>query len=234
MQQADSDALAKQHACAAVARAQMVQDLCSNGLQDERVIHAMLTVPRHCFVDGVFFEQAYQDVTLPIGLGQTISRPSVVARMVELLLAAPLMQTCPPHARMARILEIGSGCGYQAAVLAHVAHEVVSVERLALLHEKAHVQLQPFQLPNVHLVLADGMLGFAPAAPYAGIIAAAGGDAIPQQWIEQLLPGGRIVAPTVPMGYTEQALVVLDKTDTAVEYSVLEATHFVPLKSGVV
>jgi protein-L-isoaspartate(D-aspartate) O-methyltransferase len=204
----------------------MVQRLAAQGIRDQRVLAAVGAVQRHRFVDTALANQAYEDTSLPIGLGQTISKPGVVARMVELLLGAA---TC---GKLGRVLEIGTGCGYQAAVLSLVAAEVYSVERLRQLHEKARDNLRPFRLPNVHLLFGDGMAGYPRGAPYAGIIAAAGGEAVPQAWCEQLAVGGRIVAPTQTVG-GQQALVVIEKTSAGLQQSVLEAVHFVPLKSGI-
>lgn len=208
-------------------RARMVARIAAQGVADPRVLAALSRVERHRFVDSALVNQAYEDTSLPIGLGQTISKPSVVARMVELLLAS-----APAGARLGRVLEIGTGCGYQAAVLAQVCSEVYSIERLRGLHDKARENLRPLRLANVHLLFGDGMQGFAKGAPYAGIIAAAGGEAVPQAWAEQLAVGGRIIAPTVMPG-GKQALVVLERTPRELRRSVLEAVHFVPLKSGV-
>jgi protein-L-isoaspartate(D-aspartate) O-methyltransferase len=206
-------------------RARMVRKLAEQGVNDARVLSAMGQVERHRFVESALVNQAYEDTSLPIGLGQTISKPNVVARMVELL-----CQDAP--GKLGRVLEIGTGCGYQAAVLSHVATEVYSIERLRGLHEKARTHLRPFRLHNVHLIFGDGMLGYPKGAPYAGIISAAGGDAVPEAWLEQLALGGRLIAPTItPAGH--QALVVVLKTTTGFERQVLEAVHFVPLKSGV-
>ena len=216
---------------AAALRARMVQQLEAQGLHDARVAAALMAVERHCFVDSALLAQAYLDTSLPIGLQQTISKPSVVARMVELLLSSPAMQQQPPDARLGRVLEIGTGCGYQASVLSEVAQEVYSIERLKGLHEKARDNLRPFRIPNIHLLLGDGMLGYAPGAPYAGIIAAAGGAAIPQAWVDQLAVGGRIVAP-MATGPQSQVLVVLDRTAHGLQQTVLEPVLFVPLKSG--
>ena len=207
-------------------RARMVSRLAAQGIADPRVLAALGAVERHRFVDSALVNQAYEDTSLPIGLAQTISKPSVVGRMVELLVGGS------PSGKLGRVLEIGTGCGYQAAVLAHVALEVYSIERLRGLHDKARANLRPFRLPNVHLLFGDGMQGFAQGAPYAGIIAAAGGDAVPQAWLDQLAVGGRIVAPTV-MPDGKQALVVLEKGAREVRRTVLEAVHFVPLKSGI-
>jgi protein-L-isoaspartate(D-aspartate) O-methyltransferase len=188
----------------------------------------MGAVERHRFVDSALVNQAYEDTSLPIGLGQTISKPSVVARMIELLQGGAK----DASGRLGRVLEIGTGCGYQAAVLSRVATEVYSIERLRGLHDKARDNLRPFRLANVHLLFGDGMVGYAKGAPYAGIIAAAGGEAVPQAWIDQLAIGGRIIAPTV-MADGKQALVVVEKTAREMKQTVLEAVHFVPLKSGI-
>ena len=205
-------------------RSRMVDKLARQGLQDPEVLAAMGLVERHRFVDTALANQAYEDTSLPIGLGQTISKPNVVARMLELLREGR-------SGRLGRVLEIGTGCGYQAAVLSHLAVEVYSIERLRGLHDKARENLRHFRLPNVHLLFGDGMEGFAKGAPYAAIIAAAGGEAIPQAWVDQLAVGGRLVAPMQTAG-GQQALVVIDKTAQGIRQSVLEAVHFVPLKSG--
>jgi protein-L-isoaspartate(D-aspartate) O-methyltransferase len=209
-------------------RMRMVQRLAAAGIANANVLAAMGAVERHRFVDSALVNQAYEDTSLPIGLGQTISKPSVVARMVELLLAG--RPSAP--GKLGRVLEIGTGCGYQAAVLSLVATEVYSIERLRGLHDKARENLRPFRLANVHLLFGDGMAGFAKGAPYAGIIAAAGGESVPPAWIEQLAVGGRIVAPTLTSS-GHQALVVIEKTRHEVKQTVLEAVHFVPLKSGI-
>jgi len=205
-------------------RTRMVEKLSKQGVQDAAVLAAMGQVERHRFVDTALANQAYEDTSLPIGLGQTISKPNVVARMLELLREGK-------GVRLGRVLEIGTGCGYQAAVLSHLASEVYSIERLRGLHEKARENLRHFRLANVHLLFGDGMEGFAKGAPYAAIIAAAGGDAIPPAWIEQLAVGGRLVAP-IQTASGQQALVVIDKTAQGIRQTVLEAVHFVPLKSG--
>jgi protein-L-isoaspartate(D-aspartate) O-methyltransferase len=209
-------------------RARMVQKLAAQGIADARVLAAMNAVERHRFVDSALVNQAYEDTSLPIGLAQTISKPSVVARMIELLLAG----RTGADGRLGRVLEVGTGCGYQAAVLGRVATEVYSIERLRGLHERARDNLRPLRLANVHLLFGDGMAGFAQGAPYAGIIAAAGGEAVPRAWTDQLAEGGRIVAPMV-MPHGRQALVVVEKTGGQLKQSVLESVHFVPLKSGI-
>ena len=209
-------------------RARMVQKLAEQGVDDKVVLDAMGRIERHRFVDSALVNQAYEDTSLPIGLGQTISKPNVVARMIALLREAPGLQ----GQVMGRVLEIGTGCGYQAAVLSLVAREVYSIERLRGLHDKARENLRPMRLPNVHMIFGDGMLGYPKGAPYSAIIAAAGGEAVPQAWVDQLAVGGRIVAP-MQTATGQQALVVIDKTPQGLQQSLLEAVHFVPLKSGI-
>ena len=209
-------------------RRNLMHKLAAQGITDPLVLSAMGTVERHRFVDSALINHAYEDTSLPIGLSQTISKPGVVARMAELL------RNGGPG-KLGRVLEIGTGCGYQAAVLSLLANEVYSIERLRGLHDKARVNLRHLALANLHLLFGDGMVGYAKGAPYAAIIAAAGGEAVPQAWIDQLAVGGRLVAP-VSAGAnsaSKQALVVIDKTPQGLRQTVLEAVHFVPLKSGV-
>ena len=209
-------------------RRNMAQKLAAQGISDRLVLQAMGTVERHRFVDSALVNQAYEDTSLPIGLNQTISKPGVVARMAELLRnGAP--------GRLGRVLEIGTGCGYQAAVLSLLANEVYSIERLRGLHDRARDNLRHLAIGNLHLLFGDGMLGFEKGAPYAGIIAAAGGESVPQAWIDQLAMGGRLVAPVGSRAgnSVKQALVVIDKTPQGLRQTVLEPVHFVPLKSGI-
>jgi len=209
-------------------RLSMVKKLAQQGVSDPRVLAAMGIVERHRFVDSALVNQAYEDTSLPIGLGQTISKPGVVSRMLELL-----VQGQPSG--LGRVLEIGTGCGYQAALLSHLCTEVYSMERLRGLHDKARDNLRHLRLANVHLLFGDGMLGYAKGAPYAGIIAAAGGEALPACWLDQLAVGGRLVAPVAAGAQSpgRQALVVVDKTLQGLRQTVMEAVHFVPLKSGI-
>ncbi len=213
-------------------RMRMVQKLQGQGVSDPRVLQAMGSIERHRFVDSALVNQAYEDTSLPIGLGQTISKPGVVSRMAELLLQGGAVGA---HGKLGRVLEIGTGCGYQAAVLSQLADEVYSIERLRGLHDKARENLRHLRLPNVHLLFGDGMVGYAKGAPYAAIISAAGGEAVPQAWIDQLAMGGRLVAPVAMPGGSSasQALLVLDKTPQGIRQTILEPVHFVPLKSGV-
>lgn len=210
-------------------RQRMVARLQAAGLRDERVMAALATVPRHQFVDTGLAGQAYEDTSLPIGLGQTISKPSVVARMIELLMAGAQART---SGSLGRTLEIGTGCGYQAAVLAQLSRQVMSIERLKPLHDKARELLAPLRLTNIRLIYGDGMRGHPPNAPYDSIIAAAGGESLPDAWLAQLAVGGRLVAPVQDNATRRQLLVVVDRTESAFERSVHEAVHFVPLKSG--
>jgi protein-L-isoaspartate(D-aspartate) O-methyltransferase len=210
----------------AAVRARMVQRLAAAGIQSPAVLAAMGSVERHRFVDSALVNQAYEDTSLPIGLGQTISKPSVVARMTELLLGSEAAKS-----GLGRVLEIGTGCGYQAAVLARVAREVYSIERLRGLHEKARSNLRPWRLSNVHLIFGDGMEGYGSGAPYAGIISAAGGESMPAAWCDQLAVGGRLVAPMVVTG-GKQALLVIDKSSHGFTQSILEAVNFVRLEGN--
>lgn len=210
-------------------RARMVKKLADQGINDVAVLEAMGRIERHRFVDSALVNQAYEDTSLPIGLGQTISKPNVVARMIALLREAPGLNG---EAVMGRVLEIGTGCGYQAAVLSCVAREVYSIERLRGLHDKARENLRPLRLANVHLIFGDGMLGYPQGAPYSAIISAAGGEHVPQAWVDQLAMGGRLVAPTHTAS-GQQALVVIDKTPQGLQQTLLEAVNFVPLKSGI-
>ncbi len=209
-------------------RRRMVERLRADGVSHDRVLAAFTAVPRHAFVDAALATQAYEDTSLPIGHGQTISKPSVVARMLVLLFGGA-------NARRANdlgaVLEIGTGCGYQAALLSHAARRVVSVERMKPLHDKARELLAPLRTTKLRLVYGDGMLGHAPGAPYDNIIAAAVASEIPAPWLEQLAVGGRIVAPVL-RGASAQILVVVDRMEEGYLHSVDGAVKFVPLKSG--
>lgn len=211
-------------------RARMVQRLRAQGLSCEPVLQALAAVPRHQFVDPALAVQAYEDTALPIGHGQTISKPSVVARMLALLFEG---SAAARSGSLGRVLEIGTGSGYQAALLALLASQVISVERLKPLHERAREALAPTRPRHLRLVWGDGRLGHAPNAPYDTIVAAAGGEALPPSWLEQMAPGGRLVAPMHAGEGRGQVLMVVDRTETDWVRRVHEAVHFVPLKSGV-
>ncbi len=211
-------------------RQRMVERLRAERLCDEHVLDAMAAVPRHLFIDSALAAQAYEDTSLPIGHGQTISKPSVVARMLGLLSDGQLARR---DGHLGRVLEIGSGCGYQAAVLAQRSSDVVSIERLAALHERAVATLARLHVKRVRLLHGDGMLGVAAFAPYHSIVAAAGGQAMPATWVQQLAPGGRLVAPMHRAGSQTQVLMVIDKAlDSSLHESIYDGVMFVPLKSG--
>jgi protein-L-isoaspartate(D-aspartate) O-methyltransferase len=202
------------------ARVRMVDRLRTQGIRDERVLAAMQAVPRHAFVEEGLAYSAYDDTPLPIGFQQTISQPFVVARMIELLRA---------NRELGRTLEVGAGCGYQAAVLSQLATEVYAVERIRLLLDKARSNLRPLRLPNVRLKLADGSLGLPEAAPFDTIIVAAAAIGLPPALKAQLAPGGRLI---VPIGGTEQRLLMIERQGNTFRESWFEAVRFVPLLGG--
>ena len=206
-------------------RDRMVERVRELGVRDSRVLEAIRMVPRHLFVDEALASRAYEDTALPIGHGQTISQPYIVARTAELALEDLA------DARSARVLEIGSGCGYAAAVYAQLFGEVVSIERLRALHERARENLRSLRLPNLRLILGDGSQGVAAGSPYDCIVAAASGSEIPPAWVEQLKVGSRIVAP---IGTWNQHLTVAIKDSSGQLHKTLkEPVRFVPLRGGV-
>ncbi|HJV25014.1 MAG TPA: protein-L-isoaspartate(D-aspartate) O-methyltransferase [Aromatoleum sp.] len=202
------------------ARARMVERLRAQGVRDEKVLAAMMQVPRHAFVEEGLAYSAYDDTALPIGYQQTISQPLVVARMIELLRAGR---------ELGKTLEVGAGCGYQAAVLSFVATEVYSVERIRPLLDTARENLRPLRLPNVRLKCVDGSLGLPEAAPYDTIIVAAAAASIPASLKEQLAPGGRLI---IPLGAGEQRLVLIERQGNVFRETRLDAVRFVPLLAG--
>ncbi len=210
-------------------RSRMVERLRAGGVGCEPVLQAFLAVERHRFVDSALATQAYEDTSLPIGLQQTISKPSVVAHMLAQLFDGD-------HARgagdLGRVLEIGTGCGYQTALLARLGRQVVSIERLKPLHDRARDNLGNPRAGDVRLVFGDGMLGHAPRAPYQSIISAAGGEDIPACWLDQLAEGGRLIAPSVDPTRGVQALLVIDRSAQGLTRRWLDVVRFVPLKSG--
>jgi protein-L-isoaspartate(D-aspartate) O-methyltransferase len=213
----------------AAVRQRMVQRLRTEGLRHEAVLGALAAVERHRFVDSALATQAYEDTSLPIGLSQTISKPSVVGRMLALLFEGAAARS---SGHLGRVLEIGTGCGYQAALLALLGRSVVSIERLKGLHDKARENLTGRRSGDLRLVYGDGRLGHAPRAPYDSLIAAAGGEDLPPAWLEQLAVGGRLVAPTHDAARGGQVLLVVDRTPDGLQRQWHDAVHFVPLKSG--
>jgi protein-L-isoaspartate(D-aspartate) O-methyltransferase len=204
-------------------RGAMVQRLRAQGITDERVLNAMERVPRHLFVDQALASRAYEDAALPIGHSQTISQPWVVARM--------LAAVCEGR-DIARVMEVGAGCGYQAAVLAQFVREVHAIERIRGLYDMARQHLRELRLTSrVRLVYGDGMVGLTKAAPFDAIVVAAAGLAIPQALLAQLAPGGRLIAPE---GGSSQRLVLVERTGAASwKRTELEAVRFVPLRAGI-
>ena len=211
-------------------RHRMVERLAASGIRHPAVLAAIDRVPRHRFVDEGLASRAYDDTALPIGHAQTISQPYVVARMTELV-----MTDLPVAPRDARVLEIGTGCGYQAAVLAEVFGEVYSIERIRALHERARDNLRALRVPNLRLVYGDGLAGIPDAAPFDAMLIAAAGDALPDALLDQLKIGGRALAPlAVGRGRIgEQTLCLFVRTGRANwATTLLDAVRFVPLLSG--
>lgn len=203
-------------------RDRLVQRLREQGIRDERVLMQIAAIPRHIFIDEALAHRAYEDTALPIGFNQTISQPFVVARMTELLFA---------KARR-RVLEIGTGSGYQTAILAKMCERVYSVERIAGLMDKVGERLAALELRNVRLHLADGYQGWSVNGPFDGILVTAAPPVLPDALLEQLSVGGRLIAP-VGGENGEQELRVIDRTDEGYQQQVHEYVRFVPLKEGI-
>lgn len=203
-------------------RERMLVRLREQGIKDEVVLAAISAIPRHIFVDEALSIRAYEDVSLPIGFGQTISQPYIVARMSEILRnGKPLV----------KVLEIGTGCGYQTAVLSKLAKEVYSVERIRPLVMKARGHLRELKCVNVKLDHADGNMGLAQLAPYDAILVTAAASHIPQDLLDQLAVGGRLV---IPVGTEEQILYLVERvSELNYRHTKLEPVKFVPLLGGV-
>lgn len=203
-------------------RDRLVKRLQEGGVTDRRVLDVIRSTPRHLFVDEALASRAYEDTALPIGYGQTISQPYVVARMTEVLLGG--VQT------LNKVLEIGTGCGYQSAVLARLAGQVFSIERIAPLADLARRNLRELRIRNVRVRHSDGTVGLAEHAPYDGILAAAAAESVPAALLEQLAVGGRLVIPVGPQGRQELRLYM--RTTDGFEQHTLEYVSFVPLLGG--
>ena len=201
-------------------RMRMIDRLREQGITDEAVLNVMNEIPRHIFVEDALASRAYEDFALPLGFGQTISQPYIVARMTELLMAGK-----PPG----KVLEIGTGCGYQTAILARLAGEVYSVERLMQLLAKARKHLREQRISNVRFKHADGHIGIPEAAPFDAILVTAAATHVPVALKEQLAVGGRMV---VPMGTREQCLCVIERGARGFAETRLDAVNFVPMLSG--
>lgn len=203
-------------------RARLVERLRAQGIKDHAVLTAIGMVPRHVFVDEALSIRAYEDSALPIGFGQTISSPYIVARMIEVLRNGADMQ---------RVLEVGTGCGYQAAVLSKLAREVYSIERIATLLGRARRTIRELRIGNIKLQHGDGGVGLKDEAPFDGIILAAATPAPPQALLEQLVQGGRMIFPR-GVGETQQ-MVLIEHTVDGYREQLLEMVRFVPLLPGI-
>jgi protein-L-isoaspartate(D-aspartate) O-methyltransferase len=204
-------------------RQRLIERLRDLGAGDERVLEAMARVPRHQLVDEAMASRAYDDTALPIGYGQTISQPFVVAHMTTLLLG----EGEPPRT----VLEIGTGSGYQAAVLAELVEKVYTVERIPALYRRARTRLRGLGYRNVRVRLADGTVGLPDYAPFDGILVTAGAESLPDTLLEQLADGGRLVAPIGAHGM--QYLVVVERHGDEFSRRELDPVSFVPLLPGV-
>jgi len=202
-------------------RERLVQRLKDNGIRNPVVLDRIRAIPRHVFVDEALASRAYEDVALPIGFGQTISQPWIVARMTEALLDGGPLDN---------VLEIGTGCGYQTAVLAPLAGKIYSIERVAPLLERARERLKQLEIRNVRLRHGDGAQGWSAHAPYDGILVAAAPHAVPETLLEQLAPGGRLVVPIGAEG--DQELMRITREETRLKRERLGAVSFVPLIQG--
>lgn len=205
-------------------RDRLAERLRDNGIIDSRVLEVMRQVPRHIFVDEALASRAYDDTALPIGYGQTISQPFVVARMTELLIATQVPK---------KVLEIGTGSGYQAAVLAELGIEVYTVERIGTLYEQARSRFRSLRLSNIRVRHGDGADGWAVHAPFDGVMLTAAPDRVPGALFEQLAIGGRMIAPVGPAN-AEQELRVYERTTDDVELIAVEKVFFVPMLGGTV
>lgn len=203
-------------------RSRMVERLRAKGIRDERVLAAIGAVPRHLFVEEALASRAYEDTALPIGFGQTISQPYVVARMIELLLV---------NREPKNVLEVGTGCGYQAAVLASLFPQVHSIERIKALLERARANLLGLRLANLRLAHGDGYAGLEKAAPFQSIIVAAAAPRVPDTLLQQLAPGGRMIVPLKANGGA-QRLVLFERNGRGFLESELDPVRFVPMEVG--
>ncbi|MEX1667660.1 protein-L-isoaspartate(D-aspartate) O-methyltransferase [Zhongshania guokunii] len=203
-------------------RDRLIDRLTERGITDNAVLNVIRGTPRHIFLDEALSHRAYEDSSLPIGFQQTLSQPYIVARMTELLLASGPRE---------RVLEVGTGSGYQTAILAQLVGRVFSVERIRPLQEKARQRLRQLGLNNVQLRHADGGMGWKDRGPFDAILSAAAPAEVPQELLEQLAMGGRLVIPIGPQG-KQQALYVYDKTEEGIQQQMIEPVLFVPLLSG--
>jgi protein-L-isoaspartate(D-aspartate) O-methyltransferase len=206
---------------AASVRAKLLEELRQQGITDERVLEAMARIPRHEFVEEALKSDAYRNRALPIGHAQTISQPYVVALMTQALLGG---------GKRKKVLEVGTGSGYQTAVLAELVEIVFTVERIRPLTEVARQRLQAMGYRNVHFGYADGSLGWTPYAPFDGILVTAGAESVPAALTDQLAPGGRLVIPVGPRG--GQSLLLIERGVRGLTRKDLGSVTFVPLLTG--
>jgi protein-L-isoaspartate(D-aspartate) O-methyltransferase len=204
-------------------RARMVERLREQGIRDSGLLEAMAGVPRHLFVEEALASRAYEDSALPIGFGQTISQPYVVARMIEALRVGR---------QLGKVLEVGTGCGYQAAVLASLAVEVYSIERIRDLLERARANLRELRLKNLRLAYGDGATGIEKAAPFDSIIVAAAAPQMPHALLQQLARGGRMILPLRGAKADAQRLVLVERSRLGYTETALDPVRFVPLQAG--
>ena len=202
-------------------RERLIQRLMDQGITRFEVLEAIRTVPRHLFVDEALAHRSYEDTALPIGYGQTLSQPYVVAKMSELALAL---------GRPKKVLELGSGSGYQTAILASLVDEICAIERIKPLLERARKQLRALRVRNVRLRHGDGLDGWASEAPFDLILGAAAPERLPTQLLEQLAPGGRLI---LPVGGERQQLMMVTATPEGYLEEVIEEVNFVPMVRGV-
>ena len=205
-------------------RLRMVERLREQGIRDERVLEAMAAVPRHLFVEEALASRAYDDTALPIGFAQTISRPYVGARMIVIM----VRDVKQPRS----VLEVGPGCGYQAAVLARIFAEAYSIERIKGLHERARANLLSLRLANLRLVHADGYVGLEKAAPFQAIVIAAAAREVPEALVRQIAPGGRMILPLRTREGDAQRLVLIERNGRGLIQSELDPVRFVPMQKG--
>jgi len=203
-------------------RSRLVSRLREKGIKEASVLQAIEITPRHIFIDEAMAHRAYEDTALPIGMGQTISQPYIVARMTEILVDSGIM---------GNVLEIGTGCGYQTSILAQVSFQVYTIERIAALQNKAVERFKALQLNNVSYKHGDGYLGWKENGPFDAIIVTAAPDNIPPVLVKQLAVGGRMVIP-VSQASGEQQLILLEKTEDGMSQLEVETVKFVPLLSG--
>ena len=203
-------------------RDRLVQRLRDQGIANLAVLDRIRNLPRHIFVDEALASRAYEDTALPIGFGQTISQPYIVARMTEALLDGPPLR---------KVLEVGTGCGYQTAVLAPLAERIYTIERIEGLQKRARTRLKELDIRNVRFKVGDGSLGWRSQAPFDGILVAAAPLVVPEELVDQLVVGGRLVVPAGPEG--NQQLLRIVRREQGLEKQVLGAVSFVPLVGGV-